>query len=65
MSSCIEQCELMKMMVQIGGCRRGIEIGTFTGYSALCLAEALPDDGILICLDVDPGWEEVAHKYWK
>jgi caffeoyl-CoA O-methyltransferase len=41
----------MKFIIQKEGAKRGIEIGTFTGYSALCLAEGLPDDGKLICLE--------------
>lgn len=59
------EAELLKMMVKISNCKRGIEIGTFTGYSALCMAEGLPDDGELYCFD---NWKEVtdlAKKYWE
>jgi predicted O-methyltransferase YrrM len=39
-------------MVKAAKCKKGIEVGTFTGYSALCFAEGLPEDGKLICLDI-------------
>ena len=42
-----------------------IEVGTFTGYSALCLAEGLPDDGKLITLDVSEEWTSIGKKYWE
>lgn len=42
----------MKFLVKLMNAKKGIEIGTFTGYSALCLAEGLPEDGKLICLDI-------------
>lgn len=42
-----------------------MEIGVFTGYSALCLAEGLPSDGKLTALDVSKEWTDVAKKYWK
>src|SRR4051812_44575654 len=50
----------LKLLVRILGARRVLEIGMFTGYSALCMAEGLPDDGELITCDVDPKAEEVA-----
>ncbi len=54
----------LKMMAQVAGARRVLEIGTFTGYSALCFAEALPDDGQVITCDIDPESTEFAKKYW-
>ena len=45
--------------------KKGIEVGTFTGYSALCLAESLPEDGQLTCLDVNYEFANVAQKYFK
>ena len=60
-----DQSELMKLMVKISGAKRGIEVGTFTGYSALCFAEALPEDGKLYCLDTSEEWTNVAKEYWE
>jgi len=54
----------LKMMTQVVGAKRVLEIGTFTGYSALCFAEALPDDGMVITCDIDPETTEFAQKYW-
>jgi predicted O-methyltransferase YrrM len=60
-----DQSELMKMMVMTSKAKKGIEVGTFTGYSALCLAEGLPEDGKLICLDISEEYTTIAQKYWK
>ena len=54
----------LKMMAQVVGAKRVLEIGTFTGYSALCFAEALPEDGKVITCDIDPETTEFAKKYW-
>src|SRR3712207_3311678 len=50
-----EQGVLMQVLTAAIGARTAIEIGTFTGFSALCIARGLPADGSLLCLDVDPG----------
>ena len=42
-----------------------VEIGTFTGYSSLAIAKALPEDGKLLCCDVSEEWTSVASEYWK
>jgi caffeoyl-CoA O-methyltransferase len=55
----------LKLMVKLIQAKRVLEIGMFTGYSALCMAEGLPDDGELITCDVDPKAEEVARRYFK
>jgi len=47
------------------GARRAVEVGTFTGYSSLCIAEALPADGKLWCCDVSEEWTGIARRYWK
>lgn len=60
-----EQGQFMRMLVRLMGANRGIEIGTFTGYSALCIAEGLGDDGRLICCDTSDEWTQVARRYWK
>jgi predicted O-methyltransferase YrrM len=47
------------------GARRAVEVGTFTGYSALWIAEALPPDGRLWCCDVSEEWTRIGRRYWK
>jgi caffeoyl-CoA O-methyltransferase len=54
----------LKLLAQLVGARRVLEIGTFTGYSALCLAEALPEDGVVITCDIDPVNTEIARRAW-
>jgi caffeoyl-CoA O-methyltransferase len=54
----------LKMLVTLLGARRVLEIGTFTGYSGLCMAEALPDDGELLTLDIDPVATNVARSFF-
>lgn len=53
----------LSMLVAITGARRVLEIGTFTGYSALCMAEALPSDGRIITLEVDPAHVSLAQRH--
>jgi len=60
-----EQGVFMQLLTRALGARRAIEIGTFTGYSALCLARGLPDDGSLLCLDRNAEWTAVARRYWE
>ena len=60
-----EQGRLLSVLVKILGVTHAIEIGTFTGYSALCLARALPDDGRLITCDVNEQWTNIARSYWS
>jgi caffeoyl-CoA O-methyltransferase len=59
-----EQGALLTMLVRLTGARRVVEIGTFTGYSALCLARGLPDDGALLCCDVSEEWTAIARRHW-
>jgi caffeoyl-CoA O-methyltransferase len=54
----------LKMLVRLTGARRILEIGMFTGYSALMMAEGLPDDGRLITCDVNPKAEAIARRYF-
>ncbi len=54
----------LKLMTQLVKARRVLEIGMFTGYSALAMAEALPDDGRLITCEIDPASAAVARKYF-
>src|SRR5690348_14419416 len=55
-----EQGALMSILVRAIGARNAIEVGTFTGYSAICVARALPPDGRLLCCDVNPDWTGIA-----
>jgi len=60
-----EQGQFMALLVQILGATRTLEIGTFTGYSALWVASALPDNGKLLACDVSEEWTRIAQRYWK
>lgn len=60
-----EQGQFMRLLVELLGGRRAIEIGTFTGYSALCVAAALPDDGRLIACDTNETWTAMARVFWR
>src|SRR5437868_2819744 len=60
-----DQGALMALLVRLTGTRRALEIGTFTGYSALAVASALPEDGKLIACDVSEEWTDIARRYWK
>ncbi len=60
-----DQGALLAMLAKLVGARRAIEIGTFTGYSALAVASALPPDGKLICCDVSEEWTSVGRRYWQ
>jgi len=60
-----EQGVFMQLLTRALGVRRAIEIGTFTGFSALCIARGLPDDGSLLCLDRNEEWTTVARRYWE
>ncbi len=55
---------LLKTLVALSGARRVVEIGTFTGFSALCMAEALPDDGELVTCDIDPVAARTAQSFF-
>ena len=60
-----EQGQFMRLLVELTGARRCLEVGTFTGYSALCVASALPEDGRLVCCDVSAEWTAIGRRYWK
>ena len=59
------QGQLMRMLTGLVGARRAIEIGVFTGYSALSVALALPEDGELVACDVSEEWTAIARRYWS
>jgi predicted O-methyltransferase YrrM len=60
-----DQGALLAMLVHLIGARRALEVGTFTGYSALAVAMALPDDGKLIACDISEEWTAIARRYWQ
>lgn len=59
-----EQGQFMALLIELTGARRVLEIGTFTGYSALAMALALPSDGRIVACDVEPETTAVARRYW-
>jgi predicted O-methyltransferase YrrM len=58
------QGQLFALIVELMGARRCLEIGTFTGYSALAVALALPEDGTVVACDVSEEWTSIARRYW-
>jgi caffeoyl-CoA O-methyltransferase len=61
----LEQGAFMQLLTRALGVRQALEIGTFTGFSALCVARGLPADGRLVCLDVSGEWTAIARTYWE
>lgn len=61
----LEQGAFMQSLTRALGVRRAVEIGTFTGFSALCIARGLPADGTLLCLDRSAEWTAVGRRYWE
>lgn len=59
------QGQQIALLARAIGVRRAVEVGTFTGYSSLCIAETLPPDGKLWCCDVNIEWTRIARRYWK
>ncbi len=59
-----EQGGVLALLVELLGARRCLEIGTFTGYSSLAVALALPEDGRIVCCDVSEDYTSVARRYW-
>jgi caffeoyl-CoA O-methyltransferase len=60
-----EQGQLMALLVELTSARRTLEVGTFTGYSALVVALALPADGRVVACDVSEEWTRMARRYWE
>jgi len=60
-----EQGQFMGLLVELMGAKKALEVGTFTGYSSLCVARALPADGRLVCCDVSEAFTRIARKYWQ
>jgi caffeoyl-CoA O-methyltransferase len=60
-----DQAALLTTLTRLISARRAVEIGTFTGFSALAIARGLPADGQLICLDVSDEWTSIGRRYWE
>jgi len=60
-----DQGNLMALLVKLMGARRCLEIGTYTGYSALAVALALPKDGTVVCCDISEEWTSIGRPFWK
>jgi caffeoyl-CoA O-methyltransferase len=59
-----EQGQLMALLVELIGARTTLEVGTFTGYSALAVALALPEGGRVVTCDISEDWTRTARRYW-
>jgi caffeoyl-CoA O-methyltransferase len=60
-----DQGQFMGLLVELIGAQRALEIGTFTGYSSLCVAEAMGPQGRLICCDISEEFTAIARRYWR
>jgi len=60
-----DQASFLRILVAATGARRAIEVGTFTGFSALAIARGLPPDGKLLCLDVSEEWTAIGRRAWQ
>ena len=60
-----DQGQFMAVLVKLIAARRVLEVGTFTGYSALVMALAMPADGLVVCCDVSKEWTDIARRYWQ
>jgi caffeoyl-CoA O-methyltransferase len=60
-----EQGTLMTLLTQLTGVTSAVEVGTFTGYSSICIARGLAPNGRLLCCDISEEWTTVARKYWE
>jgi caffeoyl-CoA O-methyltransferase len=59
-----DQGQLLTMLTRLTGARRAVEVGTFTGYSSMCIARGLAEGGSLLCCDVSEEWTEIARRAW-
>ena len=60
-----DQGQFMALLVQAMGARNCLEIGTFTGYSALAVALAIPENGRIVCCDISEEWTTIGRSFWK
>ena len=59
-----DQGQLLTMLTRLTGARRAVEVGTFTGYSSLCIARGLAEGGSLLCCDVSEAWTDIGRRAW-
>jgi predicted O-methyltransferase YrrM len=59
-----DQGQLLGLLLELVGARNVLEVGTFTGYSALAMALALPDDGRIVTCDINEAWTDIGRRYW-
>ena len=64
MQIAVDQGNLLTLLARLVGARRAIEVGTFTGYSSICLARGLAPGGRLLCCDVSESWTAIAREHW-
>lgn len=64
MQVALDQAALLTMLTRISGARQAVEVGTFTGLSALAIARGLGADGRLLCCDISEEWTSIARRYW-
>lgn len=60
-----DQAQFMQFLIRSIGAESVLELGTFTGYSALAMALALPENGKVVTCDISPEWTKDTHKFWK
>jgi len=60
-----EQGQFMRLLVQLIGAKRALEVGVYTGYSSTCVALELPRDGLLVACDINAETSAIAQRYWK
>jgi caffeoyl-CoA O-methyltransferase len=64
MQIAVEQGAFLTQLARLVGARRAVEVGTFTGYSAISIARGLADDGQLLCCDLNDEWTAIARRHW-
>ena len=60
-----EQGHFLTFLIRLTGARRVLEVGTYTGYSSICMALAMPPDGRIVACDNSAEWTDVAKRFWK
>lgn len=60
-----DEGQLLTMLARLIGARRAVEVGTFTGYSSLCIARGLTDGGSLLCCDISADWTAIGARAWE
>jgi caffeoyl-CoA O-methyltransferase len=60
-----EEGTFLTLLTAAIAARSAVEVGTFTGYSAICIARGLPAEGRLLCIDISEDWTTIARRYWK